>query len=224
MRTREENYLAIRKCVLTDYPYPIEWDNNEVVAIFNVIYDDILEQHSHINSGYYNNGTVGLLNLNFIDHFVILAFRFANALWKRGFVTYAEAVYYSLRVRGSIDLFYTTNIDKYFIPTHSLGTVVDSHVKYGKLFRIYNGCHLGPYNIIGLSPKEWKHPVIGDFVTLLGGSKIFGNTKIGNNVIVSVNTVIINEEIPDNCIVSGVSPNLVFQRLKKSNSSLLINE
>ena len=220
MRTRDENFYAIKKCVLNDYPYPIEWEDWEVQDIFNVTYDDVIEQHSHINNSYYSNEKTGLINLNFLDHYVILLYRFANALWKNNLTTYAEAVYYSLRVRGSIDLFYTTDIDKYFMPTHSLGAVIDSHSKYGKYFRIYNGCHIGPYNIIGLQPNEWKHPVIGDYVTMLGGSKVFGNTIIGNNVTLSVNTVVINEEIPDNCIVSGVSPNLIFQRQKIKTSSL----
>ena len=223
MKTREENFYAIRKCVLTDYPYPIDWEDREVQGIFNATYDDIIEQHSHIYNRYYNDGNTGLINLNFLDHYVILAYRFANALWKNNLPFYAEAVYYSLRIRGSIDLFYTTDIDKFFMPTHSLGAVIDSHVKYGKLFKVYNGCHLGPYNIVGVDPKEWKHPKVGDFVTMLGGSKLFGETTVGNNVIISVNTVVVNEEIPDNCIVSGISPNLVFQRLKVSNSSLLTN-
>lgn len=223
MRTREENFWAIRKCVLTDYPYSIEWEDREVQNIFNVTYDDVIEQHSHINNHYYNDGITGLINLNFLDHYVILAYRFSNALWKEGLISYAEAVYYSLRVRGNIDLYYTTEIDSFFLPTHSLGTIVDSHVKYGKLFRLYNGCHIGPYNILGLPPKEWKHPIIGDNVTMLGGSKIFGNTIIGNNVTLSVNTIVINEEVPDNCIVSGISPNLIFQRQKVQTSSLLIN-
>ena len=223
MKTREENFFAIRQCVLTDYPYPIDWEDREVQGIFNATYDDIIEQHSHICNRYYNDGNTGLINLNFLDHYVILAYRFANALWKNNLPIYAEAVYFSLRIRGSLDLFYTTDIDKFFMPTHSLGAVIDSHVKYGKLFKVYNGCHLGPYNIVGVDPKEWKHPKVGDYVTMLGGSKLFGETTVGNNVIISVNTVVVNEEIPDNCIVSGISPNLVFQRLNVSNSSLLTN-
>lgn len=223
MKTREENYFAVRKCVLTDYPYLIDWDDREVLDIFNKSYDDLIEQHSHIFNRYYRDGLSGLINLNFLDHYVILAHRFANALWKHSMQSYAEAIYYSLRVRCNIDLFYTTEIDKYFMPTHSLGAVIDSHIRYGKLFKIYNGCHIGPYNIIGVDSKEWKHPKIGDYVTMLGGAKIFGDTTVGNNVIISVNTVIINEEVPDNCIVSGISPNLVFQRLKTQNNSMLVN-
>ena len=218
---KNQNYFGLQKCVINDYPYHVEWNEEKVKPIFDEVYETVLKQHSKIANRYYSDANGGKLFLNYMDHFVILSYRFANALWKNGEIKLAEAVYYSTRVRGNIDLFYTTDIGPYFIPTHALGTIVDSHVKYGKLFRIYNGVHLGPYNVVGVEPKEWKHPIIGDYVTLLGGSKVFGNTTIGNNVIVSVNTVIINEEIPDNCIVSGISPNLFFKKLKINNSSIL---
>ena len=220
MRTMDENYRGLQKCVINDYPYPIEWDDSILMPIFENVYNDVLQQHSLVNSPYYADSNGGKICLNFLDHYVILAYRFAHALWKNGETKYAEAVYYSMRVRCSIDLFYTTEIGPYFFPTHALGTVIDSHVRYGKLFKVYDGVHIGPYNIVGLKPQEWEHPVIGDNVTLLNGAKVFGKTVIGNNVIVSTNTVIINEEIPDNCIVSGSSPNLFFKRLKAKDSTI----
>lgn len=222
--TIKEDYLGLKKCVLNDYPYIVDWKDSIVMPIFESTYSNVLDQHSKIRNAYYSNGKNGRIMLNFMDHYVILAFRFSHNLWKAGYQTLAECVYYSLRVRGSIDLFYTTEIGPFLMPSHALGTVIDSHVHYGKLLKIYNGVHIGPYNIVGKAPKEWEHPQIGDYVTILNGAKIFGNTVIGNNVIVSVNTLIINEEIPDNCIVSGSSPNLFFQRLKVKNSSYLISE
>ena len=133
----------------------------------------------------------------------------------------ADAIYYSSRIRGSIDLYYRAKIGRCFMPVHALGTVMDSHATYGEFFKIYDGCHIGPYSIVGKGPSEWKHPVFGDFVTMLGHSKVFGASTIGNNVVISAQTFIVNEEIPDNCIVSGSSPNLFFQKLKNSNREIL---
>ena len=221
MKTLNDNYRGLQKCVMNDYPYPIEWDDSKLLTPFESVYNEVLQQHAQVNSPYYSDDHGGKIMLNFLDHYVILAYRFAHELWKQQKIEYAEAVYYSLRSRGCIDLFYTTEIGPYFFPTHALGTVIDSHVKYGKLFKVYDGVHIGPYNIIGLNPKEWEHPTIGDNVTLLNGSKVFGHTTIGDNVIVSTNTVIINEEIPDNCIVSGQSPNLFFKRLKFKDTTII---
>ena len=43
-------------------------------------------------------------------------------------------------------------------------------------------------------------------------SKVIGQSKIGNSVIISANTYIKDENIPDNSIVFGSSPNLTIKR------------
>jgi len=216
-----ENYNALKKCVLADFPYFLEWDDTILTQYFSEIYKVVITEHSKIRNPYYSENGIGLIRLNFLDHYVILTYRFANCLYKNNLLDVAEAIYYSMRVRGSIDLYFTTEIGSYFIPTHSLGAVVDSHAKYGCLLKLYNGVHIGPQDIIGKPPSEWEHPVIGDYVTLLANSHVYGRSVIGNNVIVSSGTVIINDEIPDNCIVFGTSPNLYFMPLRNKNSSLL---
>ena len=213
-------YYAIKRSVLSDYPLDIEWDDNIIEGVFLTVYENVIEDHSHINNSYYSDGSGGRLILNYLDHYVIICFRFANRLYKLGMNQIADSIYYSMRVRGSIDLFYTSNIGECFMPVHALGTIMDSHAQYGKYFKIYDGCHIGPYSIVGKAPNEWIHPKFGDFVTMLAHSMVFGNSVIGNNVIVSAGTTIINEEIPDNCIVSGTSPNLIFQKLRINNNTI----
>lgn len=218
----EKVYLGIKKCITNDYPYDLNWDDTMVYPIFLAVYNKVIEENSHIQNSYYSNEGKGILRLEYLDHYVIICFRFANQLFYDGNLKLADSVYYSMRIRGNIDLFYRANIGEYFMPTHALGTVMDSHSTYGKLFKIYNGVHIGPYSIVGKEPSRWEHPKFGDFVTVLSHSKIFGNTKIGNNVIISSNSIIINEEIPDNCIVSGKSPDLYFLPLKIENSLCIL--
>jgi len=40
---------------------------------------------------------------------------------------------------------------------------------------------------------------------------VLGDSHIGNNVVISAETYIINENIPDNSIVFGKSPNLIIK-------------
>lgn len=211
------NYIALKRCILSDFPFDIEWNDEQIRPIFVDVYDKVIEEHSHIKNSYYSNDEGGLVNLVYLDHYAIVAYRFSRKLWLKGFDKLADAVYYSLRVRCSLDLFYKVDLGPFFMPAHAIGTCMDAHAKYGKLFKIYNGCHIGPFSIIGLEPKDWIHPVFGDNVTMLSGSRVYGKSIIGNNVILSVNTVVINEIIPDNCIVSGTSPSLYFKRLEVIN-------
>lgn len=214
-------YQGIKKSVKNDFPYDIDWNDGLVFPVFQDCYNDVVDQHSRINNSYYSDNVNGIIRLEYVDHYVIICYRFAKSLISAGLKNIADAVYYSYRIRGSIDLFYTTEIGECFMPVHALGTVIDSHSKYGKYFKIYDGCHIGPFSIVGKEAKDWVHPQFGDFVTMLGHSKVFGKTSVGNNVIISVGSMIVNEEIPDNCIVSGSSPNLVYQKLKISNDSIV---
>lgn len=222
MRTLLDNYHAIKKMVLTDYPYFIEWKDESIVPVFERVYTKLVSEHANINNSYYSFNKKGLINLNYLDHYIILGYRLAHALWKNGKEDIAEAIYFSYRLRGQIDLFYKTEIGPYFIPTHALSTVMDSHAQYGGGFRIYNSVHIGPYGIIGKKASEWEHPVFGNFVTIFSHSRIFGKTIIGNNVIISSGTTLINAKIPDNCVVMGTSPNLYFLPLSNSNEIILI--
>ena len=47
---------------------------------------------------------------------------------------------------------------------------------------------------------------------MYSNSSILGDAVIGNNVIISAGTIIVGENIPDNSIVFGRSPNLIIKK------------
>ena len=57
-------------------------------------------------------------------------------------------------------------------------------------------------------------PVIGNNVYIAAGSRILGDIKIGDNVIIGANSVVISN-VPDNCVVAG-SPAKVVKNIDKS--------
>ena len=42
------------------------------------------------------------------------------------------------------------------------------------------------------------------------GSKVVGNVHVGNNVVITANSVVIND-IPDNCIVGGIHARILSE-------------
>ena len=48
---------------------------------------------------------------------------------------------------------------------------------------------------------------------MFSDSKILGNSHIGNNVILAANACVINQDVPNNYIVFGQSPNIVLKKL-----------
>lgn len=101
------------------------------------------------------------------------------------------------------------------IPPHTLGfgvkiyhwgwMIVNTKAKIGKNLTIYPGVTVGG--------KEQGVPSIGDNVFLGLGSKVFGDVRIGNNVIVAPNAVVVND-VPDNCVVGGVPAKIIKKKEK----------
>ena len=69
---------------------------------------------------------------------------------------------------------------------HPYGVVINMNAKIGVGCWIYQNVTIG-------SDADGKVPVIGNFVTLYAGACIRGDVKIGNNVVVGANAVVIRD-------------------------------
>ena len=47
---------------------------------------------------------------------------------------------------------------------------------------------------------------------MLSGSRILGNSHIGDNVIINPGAMVKDEDVPSKSIVSGKSPNLIIKK------------
>lgn len=68
-------------------------------------------------------------------------------------------------------------------------------------------CWINQQVTIGYRDKS-SRPWIGDNVRITAGAKVIGGIKIGNNVTVGANAVVI-KNVPDNCVVVGVPAYIV---------------
>ena len=74
---------------------------------------------------------------------------------------------------------------------------------------IGNYCTLNLGVLVGNNHhNQEERAIIGDNVNLTTGCKVIGKVKIGNNVVVAPNSVVI-KDIPDNCVVSGVPATII---------------
>jgi serine O-acetyltransferase len=81
---------------------------------------------------------------------------------------------------------------------HSGGIVVSGFAVLGKNCRIRNGV------VIGLARVDDPcAPRLGDGVDVGAGAKLLGGIRIGNNVCIGANAVVITD-VPDNCIAVGI--------------------
>ena len=108
---------------------------------------------------------------------------------------------------NSVDWFYAIEMPEHFFAEHPVGSVL-GRAKYGDYFYTYQGTTVGG----NIKDNKLYYPEIGHHVKLFSDAKVIGKTKLGNYVVVSANTYIKDEEIPDNCIVFGQSPNLIIKQ------------
>lgn len=84
------------------------------------------------------------------------------------------------------------------LPHQGLGVVIGPKVVIGDGVTIYQNVTLGAK----ANGKEYTAPVIGDNVVIGAGACILGNVRIGNNVRVGANAVVLSD-VPDDCIAVG---------------------
>ena len=85
-----------------------------------------------------------------------------------------------------------------FIIDHFGGIVISGYAKLGSNCRIRDGVVVGLRHI-----GDKRAPNIGDNVDIGSGAKLLGPIRIGNNVLIGANAVVL-ADVPDNCIAVGV--------------------
>lgn len=69
-------------------------------------------------------------------------------------------------------------------------------------------CHIGSGVTIGGTSKKFEVPVIGNRVQISTGAKILGPVKIGDDVIIGANAVVLHD-IPSNSVAVGIPAKVI---------------
>lgn len=149
----------------------------------------------------------------------IFLYTYANQLYLDGNEESATLVYYLNKVMHSVEWFYAVDFPSVFSAEHPLCSVV-GRAKLSDYLFLYQGTTIGG-NRRG---STIYYPQLGHHIVMCSDSKILGDSHIGNNVILSANSYVINENIPDNCIVFGQSPNLTVKLMEEKVIVDRINE
>jgi serine O-acetyltransferase len=117
-------------------------------------------------------------------------------------ISLADRVYGLNKALNSVELFYEVELPSIFFIDHPVGSVL-GRADYEDYFAFHQGCTVG--NNRGVYPR------IGEHVTMLANSQIIGDCRIGSCVMLSANTCVMDEDIPECSLVFGRSPNLTIK-------------
>ncbi|MCF7803498.1 MAG: serine O-acetyltransferase [Candidatus Marinimicrobia bacterium] len=103
-----------------------------------------------------------------------------------------------------------------FFIDHGTGVVVGETAEIGHRCVIFHNVTLGGTG----HHKGKRHPTIGNDVLLGTGATLLGPIKVGDNVKVGAETVVINRDIPTNCTVVGAPGKIVKRNGKHVHEDL----
>ena len=206
-RNREKEIVDLVMHQLTSY-----WPEVDE----RVIEDAVPDALKAIEKGFF-----GLPNKRFFDgekvvfspyisvQWMIFLYRLSHEIYVRnhGRAKEADQVYYLNKIMHANDWFYAIDLPEHFLCEHPLGSVL-GRADYGDYLFVYQGTTVGGNRTKG----ALCYPKIGNNVILFANATVLGNTRIGNNVVVAADSYLIDEAVPDNCIVFGKSPDIVIKK------------
>jgi serine O-acetyltransferase len=109
-----------------------------------------------------------------------------------------KVLYKGVQIVTGIELPCEVVVGRGFVIDHFGGIVISGFAKFGDHCRIRNGV------VVGLSrTDEPCAPVIGHNVDIGAGAKVLGPIRIGNNVLIGANAVVVCD-VPDDSVAVGV--------------------
>jgi serine O-acetyltransferase len=171
---------------------------------FDLAYSRLITEHGFFKSRYYRiKKGHGFVNPLYMEHYLRIAYWFSREIFLAGGDrSLCDAIFLSIKSRGAIDLYYEFDLNSYFYPAHAFGSVL-GRATYSPYLVISQNCTIG--NNKGI------YPVLGSALILRPGAMVLGNCKIGNNVQIAAGAIVIDRDVPDDTIVFGRPPNLIFK-------------
>ena len=128
-----------------------------------------------------------------------ISYRIAHFFYKHNRFFIARLISQIARFFTGIEIHPGAKIGKGLFIDHGMGIVIGETTVIGDNCTIYHGVTLG-----GTGKDKYKrHPDLGDNVIVGCGAKVLGPIKIGNNVKIGANAVVL-KNVPDNSTVVGV--------------------
>jgi serine O-acetyltransferase len=124
----------------------------------------------------------------------------------RKFFSLVYRIWFKLvQVICGIELPCEAEIGSHFVIDHFGGIIISGYAKFGEHCRVRNGVVVGLRRV-----DEPIAPVIGNHVDIGAGAKLLGPIRIGDNVLIGANAVVLCD-VPDNSIAIGI-PAVIKQR------------
>ncbi|OQY09724.1 MAG: serine O-acetyltransferase [Fusobacteriia bacterium 4572_132] len=143
----------------------------------------------------------------------VLAYRIAHFLVKLKIPLIPYFLMALTRAITNIEIHPKATIGERFFIDHGTGIVIGETTEIGDDVVLYQGVTLGGTG----KEKGKRHPTLGNNIVVGAGAKILGSFKVGDNVNIGANAVVLSN-VPENSTVVGIPGRIVKmdgQKIKK---------
>lgn len=125
--------------------------------------------------------------------------RFANAVWRHGWITLARFISHIGRFLTAIEIHPGATIGRRFFIDHGAGAVIGETAEIGDDVTLYHGVTLGG---ISLEPGK-RHPTIGNSVVIGSGAQVLGPITVHDGARIGANAVVL-KDVPAGVTMIGI--------------------
>ncbi|MEO1516113.1 MAG: serine acetyltransferase [Bacteroidota bacterium] len=134
--------------------------------------------------------------------------RISYALYKSGIPILPRLFRFLIFLLYNSDIPSSVQIGKGTLFSHSgIGVVIHQKAVIG------GGGIIGQGITIGGRSRHPDVPVIGDKVYIGAGARVLGPIRVGDNVVIAPNAVVI-KDVPSNCIVGGIPAKILKEGIR----------
>jgi serine O-acetyltransferase len=142
--------------------------------------------------------------LTYAGFHALLAYRISHRLKSIGVPFVPRAISQLARWLTGIEIHPAAKIGTGFFIDHGMGVVIGETAEVGDYVTLFQGVTLG-----GTGKERGKrHPTLGNHVVVGAGAKILGGIRIGDNVKIGANSVVL-KNVPSNSTVIGVPARII---------------
>lgn len=129
----------------------------------------------------------------------LLAYRVSHWLWNHHIPFFPRLISQLARWLTGVEIHPGATIGAWFFIDHGMGVVIGETTEIGDYVTLFQGVTLG-----GTGKERGKrHPTLGNHVVVGAGAKVLGGIRIGDNVKVGANAVVLRSVPPNSTVVGN---------------------
>lgn len=187
-------------------------DNHSHESIDNVVKEALLKVEYCFNrielKQFYRNNNVYFNHLN-ADQYTVFIYYASNVAYELfSDEVLATKLFYLNKSLNQFHCMYDTKLPDVFLVIHGVGAVLGK-ADYSDYLVVSQHCNVG-------ANEKLQYPVLSKYLIMYPNSSIIGDSRIGEKCCLSNGVFINNQNIKDNTLIIGRSPELIMKGENKN--------